>query len=102
MVKHPTRSSWEKFYNRTRRLAGGHYDLRLKHAQSTWQRQMIFITTLLRNLIPPIFFTLNTFLDARLNGMEQKFKVCLMMFLVRYISAWETLQIKLGRVSSRA
>lgn len=102
IVKHPTRSSWREFYNRTKRLAGGHYDLQLKQASSVWQRQIIFLRTLVQNLIPPVFFTINTLLDDRLKGIGQKLKVSLVMFLVRYISAWETLQIKLGRVSSRA
>jgi glycosyltransferase involved in cell wall biosynthesis len=102
IVKHPTRSSWQEFYNRTRRLAGGHYDLQLKQARSVWQRQIVFLRTLLQNLIPPVFFTIDTFLDTRLDGIGQKLKVSLVMVLVRYISAWETLQIRLGRVSSRA
>jgi glycosyltransferase involved in cell wall biosynthesis len=102
IVQHPTRSSWREFYNRTRRLAGGHFDLQLKQADSVWQRQIIFLRTFVQNLIPPVFFTINTFLDNRLKGIGQKLKVSLVMFLVRYISAWETLQIKLGRVSSRA
>jgi glycosyltransferase involved in cell wall biosynthesis len=102
IVKHPTHSSWQELYHRTKRLAGGHYDLQLKQAQSFWQRQLVFLRTLLQNLIPPVFFTVNTLLDTRLNGIGQKLKVSLVMVVVRYISAWETLQIKLGRLSSRA
>ena len=101
LVRHPTQVSFRDFYSRTRRLAGGHYDLHLKQTQFFWQRQQAFLRTLLQNLTPPVFFTINTLLDPRLNGMGQKLKVSLMMFLVRYISAWETLRLKLGGVSYR-
>ncbi|MCG8367523.1 MAG: glycosyltransferase [Pseudanabaenales cyanobacterium] len=101
LVRHPARASFQEFYTRTRRLAGGYYDLKLKKAQSVWQRQIIFLHTLLQHLTPPVFFTINTLLDARLNGMGQKLKVSLMMVLARYISAWETLRLKLGGVSNR-
>ena len=102
LVKHPTQVSFREFYTRTRRLAGGHYDLRLKKAQSFWQRQIVFCHILLQNLIPPLFFTVNTLRDARLNGIGQKLKVSLMMVLVRCISARETLRLKLGGVSNRS
>ena len=102
LVQHPTQASFRDFYTRTRRLAGGHYDLRLKQARSAWQRQVVFLLTLGQNLIPPVFFAINTLLDTRLSGLGQKLKVSLMMVLVRYVSAWETLRLKLGGVSNRA
>ena len=101
LVQHPARTSLGELYTRTQRLAGGYYDLQLKQVQSFWPRQLIFLRTLLQHLTPPVFFTINTLLDNRLNGIGQRFKVSLMMFLVRYISAWETLRLKLGGVSNR-
>ena len=102
LVRHPTQESWPEFCTRTRRLAGGHYDLHLKQARSFWQRQGVFLRNLLINLTPPVSFTMNTLLDTRLSSIGQRLKVSLMMFLVRYISAWETLRLKLGGVSNRA
>ena len=102
LVQHPARRSFPELCNRTRRLAGGYYDLQLEQAQSFWQRQVVFLRILLQNSIPPVFFTVNAFLDNRLSGIGQKLKVSWIMILVRYISAWETLQLKLGRASSRA
>lgn len=101
VVLHPARASLRELYTRTRRLAGGHYDLQLKRAPSLWQQQVIFLRTLLQNLVPPVFFAINTFLDTRLNGVDQKLKVSSAMLLVRYISAWETLRLKFGGVSNR-
>jgi glycosyltransferase involved in cell wall biosynthesis len=102
LVWHPARRSLRELNSRTRRLVGGEYDWQLKQAESVWQRQVIFIRTLVQHLIPPVFFTVNTFLDNRLQSVGQKFQVSLVMVLVRCISAWETLRLKLGGSSSRA
>jgi len=102
LVQHPTHASFSEFFKRTKRLAGGHYDLRLQQTKSFWLQQAIFLLTLVENLIPPVFFTINTFLlDTRLKGVGQKSKVSLLMVLVRYASAWETLRLKFGGRSSR-
>lgn len=118
LVQHPARSSIAELYSRTRRLVGGRYDLQLKRAQTGWQRQAVFIQTLLQYLLPPIplpvnpfaadrlkgpiLFSSNPFSDDRLSSFDQKIKVTGVMILVRLISAWETLRLKLGSVSSRA
>ncbi len=101
VVQHPTRSSLQELTVRTRRLAGGHYDLHLKRTHSIWRRQLVFAQAVLKNLTPPVFFTLTTLGDTRLQGIRQKLKVSLVMLLVRYISAWEVVRLKLGGVSNR-
>ncbi len=101
-VRHPARRSLGELYRRTVRLAGGYYDVQLKQAKSMWQRQRVFGQVLLQNLVPPVFFVVNAFGDARLKHLSQKFKVSLVMVLVRYISAWETLRLKFGGASSRS
>lgn len=102
VVHHPTHSTWREFYVRTKRLAGGHYDLQLKQAQTAWQRQIVFLRILLFNLTPPVFSTFNTLSNTQIKGIGQKIILFLMMSLVRYVSAWETVQLKLGKASSRA
>lgn len=102
LIEHPTHASFSDFLRRTRRLAGGHYDFRLQKAKTFWARQLVFVQSLIGNLIPPVFFTINTLLDSRLHGIDRKLKVSSMMFLVRYVSAWETVRLKFGGVSSRA
>lgn len=102
VVRHPTRSSWREFYGRTRRLAGGHYDLQLRKAKTAWQRQLVFLQLLVQGLTPPVFFAISVFSDARLKGVGQKLKVSWVMILVRYIGVWETLRLKLGGASCRA
>lgn len=101
VVKHPARSSFKQLFTRTRRITGGHYELQLRKAQSSWQRQFILLSILFQNLVPPVFFTVNTFFDKRLKGIHQKVKVSFLMVLVRYISAWEILRLKLGGQSIR-
>lgn len=101
LVQHPARSSLQELYIRTRRLAGGNYDLKLKQAQSPWQRQHVFFLVLLQNLTPPVLFALNTLSDSRLSGIGQKLKVSLVMVLVRCISACEIVRLKCGGKSNR-
>jgi len=100
-VAHPARSSFAELYKRTVRLAGGIYDLHSQKEASYWQRNKAFIKTLAQNLIPPINFVVNTLRDSRLNGFEQKIKVSLVMFFVRYISAWEIIRLKCGGETAR-
>lgn len=102
VVEHPTHSSLRELYARTRRLAGGHYDIQIQQATSVWQRQMVFLRSLVQNLIPPVFFAITTFSDSRLKGVGPKLKVSSVMWLVRYISAWETVRLKFGGISNRA
>ncbi|WP_250125297.1 glycosyltransferase [Chroococcidiopsis sp. CCMEE 29] len=100
-VAHPARSSFAELYKRTVRLAGGIYDLHSQKEASYWQRNKVFIKTLAQNLIPPINFVVNTIRDSRLKGVEQKIKVSLVMFFVRYISAWEMIRLKFGGETAR-
>jgi glycosyltransferase involved in cell wall biosynthesis len=100
-VAHPARYSFKQLYKRTRRHAGGHYDLLQKRGYSFWQRNKMFVLSLAQNLTPPLMFAFNTFLDSRLKSVDQKLKVSLVMVFIRYISAWEMMRLKLGGASSR-
>jgi len=42
-----------------------------------------------------------TFRDIRLKGIEEKLRVSLVMFFVRYVSAWERIRLMIGGVSIR-
>lgn len=101
LVRHPTRTSWQELYHRTRRLAGGYYDLQVAPEKSSFKRQIIFMRTLLQNSIPPVFFAINLFINNPIQGVSQKLKIIMVMILVRHISAWETLRLKFGSISSR-
>jgi len=101
-VNHPARRSIKELNSRTRRLAGGSYDFQLSRTESMWQRQIAFARLLLYHFMPPVFFTVNTCFDARLNGIGQKLKVVSVMVLVRYISAREIIRLKAGGLPSRA
>lgn len=100
-VAHPARFSFKDLYKRTLRHAGGHYDLQNQKYSSVFQQNLMFLKSLIPDLIPPLMFSFNTFLDPRLKTIEQKAKVSLVMFFVRYVTAWEKLRLKAGRVSAR-
>ena len=99
-VEHPARYSLDQLYKRTIRLAGGIYDLKIKKEPSFVKKNIIFLENLGQNLIPPLNFVANAFLDRNLNNIE-KIKVSLVMFFVRYVTAWELIRIKLGGAAAR-
>ncbi|WP_416670028.1 glycosyltransferase [Egbenema bharatensis] len=100
-VAHPARSSYSDLYKRTVRLAGGIYDLQQLQSHSSLKRHFQFSRTLIQNLVPPVSFIWNTLFDPRLPRLDQKLKVAWVMILVRYVSAWEMLRLKLGGQSFR-
>lgn len=100
-VYHPARQSFEQLYKRTIRLAGGSYDLQTPKNASFIKQNLIFFKGLMFDFVPPLMFVFNTFFDARLPKNEQKIKVSLVMFFVRYVTAWEKLRLKAGGVSAR-
>lgn len=100
-VAHPARYSFNQLYKRTIRHAGGVYDLQIQKYSSFLQRNIVFLKSLAQDLTPPLMFTWNIFLDPRLKGFEQKFKVSLVMFYIRYVSACEKFRLKFGGVSAR-
>ncbi|PZO36283.1 MAG: glycosyl transferase family 2 [Leptolyngbya sp.] len=101
VVWHPTRSSLRALIRRTQRLAGGSYALHTQQSKTIWQRHMVFLRALAQNLVPPIFFALRALFDGRLKGGRQKLQVSLVMVLVRYVSAFEILRLKLGGTPCR-
>ncbi|PSB64628.1 glycosyl transferase family 2 [Chroococcidiopsis cubana CCALA 043] len=100
-VLHPARYSWKQLYIRTIRLAGGAYNLQTRQDNSFIRSNFIFLKNLIFDLTPPLMFVFHTFLDSRLQGLEQKIKVSLVMFFVRYVGAWEKLKLKTGATASR-
>lgn len=100
-VRHPARTSWRELYKRTIRLVGGIYDLQQKKNARNFPKDLAVISLLLKNLVPPLNFVINTFLDERLTSLKHKYQVSLVMFFVRYISAWEVLRLRFGGLSAR-
>ncbi|PPS45650.1 glycosyltransferase family 2 protein [Chroococcidiopsis sp. TS-821] len=100
-VAHPARSSWRELYKRSIRHAGGFYDLQVKTSKTFWERNHKFFVSLFQDLTPPLNFTLNVFLDSRLENFTQKAKVSSVMFFIRYVSAWEKMRLKFGGDSAR-
>jgi glycosyltransferase involved in cell wall biosynthesis len=101
VVVHPARYSWRQLYKKHIRIAGGQYDLQQKKYSSRLNKSLVFIITFFLELIPPFIFIISTFLDSRLQGVEQKFKVSCVLFIMKYIRVWEKLRLVLGGNSLR-
>lgn len=101
VVRHPARRSFKQLYRRTIRLVGGAHDLQRQQTSSFLKQNLEFAKDLAFDLVPPLMFVVNVFLDARLPNLQQKLSVSLVMFCVRYISAWERLRLKAGAASAR-
>jgi glycosyltransferase involved in cell wall biosynthesis len=99
-VSHPARYSFRQLYQRTLRLVGGSHDL---FRQEPWffRRNRLLLQGLLADLLPPLEFAYNAFRDPRLKGTAEKLTVSLVMFVVRYVSAWERVRLMLGGASVR-
>lgn len=100
-VAHPARYSWGQLFKRTVRLAGGLYDLYHQECYSLFDRNRIYALKLIENLVPPVNFVINVFINSPLQGMKQKIQVAAVMFFVRYVSAGEMIRLKLGGTSTR-
>ena len=100
-VAHPARSSLKEIYLKNLRVIGGLYELQNKKYQSQLLRNWAFIFAFIVNIIPPCMFVYNAFLDSRLQKIEHKIKASSVMFLIRYISAWELLRLRTGKTVSR-
>ncbi|MBE9041448.1 glycosyltransferase family 2 protein [Oscillatoriales cyanobacterium LEGE 11467] len=101
-VSHPARSTFGELYARTRRIAGGFYDLHVRDRPSSWERDRAFAGAMLTHLIPPLMFVWNALGDRQLKDARDKLQVCRAMFFFRYVSALEILRLRLGRRSARA
>lgn len=100
-VNHPARSSFQQLYKRTRRLAGGIYDLYHRECYSLFDRNKMYALKLFESLLPPVNFVINVFLNSPLQGIKQKLQVSAVMVFVRYVSAGEMIRLKLGGTSIR-
>jgi glycosyltransferase involved in cell wall biosynthesis len=100
-VAHPARYSFAQLFKRTVRLAGGMYDLYDKKSSSALEKNKMYAIGLVQNLVPPVNFWLKILFQSNLKSLNQKLQVCWVMFLVRYISAGETLRLKFGGSSTR-
>lgn len=100
-VAHLARYSIKQIYKKTIRIVGGHYNLQQRLADSFIQSNKIFLRNLAYDLIPPLKVTTRIFLDRRLKGVDQKIKVTLVLFFIRYIVVKEKLRLKLGGIPAR-
>lgn len=101
LVSHPARYSIAQLYHRTVRLVGGEYTLHSSKEMRLLSRNLIFIFHLVKSLSPPLFFVARVFREREIGGVNQKINVSLIMFFVRYLTAWELIRLKFGKNPAR-
>ena len=101
LVKHPALYSFGQLRKKVIRYAGGAYDRRHQPEHNWSVSNWLLTKEIAFNLMPPVFFAVNNYADPRLKSISDKLKVISTMTLVRYITVWELLRLKLGGVSAR-
>ena len=101
LVKHPALYSFQQLRKKVIRYAGGAYDRRHQPEHNWSVSSWLLTKEIAFNLMPPVFFAVNNYADPRLKSISDKLKVISTMTLVRYITVWELLKLKLGGVSAR-
>jgi glycosyltransferase involved in cell wall biosynthesis len=100
-IAHPARRTFAELFKRTTRLAGGIYDAQIQKRASLIDRNKLFFRIALEIFFSPMMFALNVIKDDRLKTIDQKIRVSLITFAVKYLIVAEMLRLKLGGVSSR-
>lgn len=96
-VRHPTRSTLRQLRKKVVRIIGGVHDLRRRKTC----RFLGIDRSLLFDWMPPVRYSLTALRNPALETLGEKLRVILVMFLVRYMEAWERLRLKCGGRSRR-
>lgn len=101
LVRHPALYSFKQLKTKVIRYAGGAYDRRHQPEHTWFVSNWLLIKEIAFNLMPPVLFAVNNYGDPRLKSVGERLKVIFTMSLVRYITVYELLRLKLGGVSTR-
>lgn len=100
-VAHPALYSVAQLCQKAIRHAGGTYDSLHQPKFSKFKSNQQWLKTIAFNLMPPVFFALNSYTYPQLKSLGDRLKVTFILTLVRYITVLELLRLKLGGVSNR-
>jgi glycosyltransferase involved in cell wall biosynthesis len=95
-VGHPARSSLRDLCRKVVRVTGGHQDVKRKNGYTRAQ----FMKDVARDVLACRVF-LDTLHEPNLPGVTRKAKFLSLVFLVKYLRAYERVRIQLGGRSSR-
>ena len=96
-VRHPARPSWRELRRRQIRLVGGQQDAKRKRGYS-W-RELGFDLAL--DLLPSLQWARQLWQGTTVGGHTTRAKVVLIMWSLKYVSAWERLRLQLGGQARR-
>ena len=96
-VRHPARSTLRQLRKKVVRIIGGVHDLRQRKAC----RFLGIDRNLLSDWVPPVRYSLTALRNPVLETLWERVRVIGIMFLVRYMEAWERLRLKCGGKSRR-
>lgn len=100
-VTHPARSSFEQLFKKTKRVAGGVYDLYVQQEYSFLRKTLTFLRLVFDDIGMTLTSILKILQDRSLQAYQQKIGVSLIALTVAYIKIREKTRLQLGGVSSR-
>jgi glycosyltransferase involved in cell wall biosynthesis len=100
-IAHPARSSFAQLYQKTRRVAGGVYDLYMPHDAPSLKKVKTWLRLLWDDLALTIQSLRRLLHEVQFNQIQQKLGVSLVILGVGAISIWEKTRLQFGGVSSR-
>lgn len=100
-VVHPARSSFTQLYRKTRRVAGGVYDLYIQESASLVQREKTFFRLILNDFFINFQLILNLFFKFKIRALNQMIGLMFIIIFVGFVSVFEKLRLKLGGISTR-
>jgi glycosyltransferase involved in cell wall biosynthesis len=101
-VAHPARSSLSQLQKKTRRIAGGIYDLYVARETVLIRKQKAFLRVLYDDLVATFNSILAFSVQTKIDDYKLKIKLIFVILYVGYFSMIEKITLKLGGISSRA
>jgi GT2 family glycosyltransferase len=106
VVEHPARYSFAQFYRKTRRSAGGGYELQIKNLQHQWPQQpmirnLVMLGKLVKGFLPLMRGIAKLLVDLQLKTMNQKSSIIFVALFTHYVIAIEMIKLSFGGTPTR-
>lgn len=101
VVRHPTRSTFQELRKRSIRISGGGYGLCMHPDDSFIQKQKMFGRLILDEFVQAGKFVFSLFQNPEVSEFSIKWRLILLNFYIRFISAREKFRLRLGGDATR-
>jgi glycosyltransferase involved in cell wall biosynthesis len=107
VVEHPARSLFAQVYQKTRRSAGGGYNLQVKNLQHQWpqrpvMRNLMMLGKLAKRFLPPMRGLAKLLSNPQLKTINQKSSVIFVFLFAHYVLAAEMVKLSFGGTPTRS